>query len=106
MKYVAIAAAVLGLAAINTAGTAKAEDFGVTIRAGESHNHYRHSSLAGRLCPRKSLPGGGHASHQWPRRSRDGPQEGLRLIANARGTGLERAAVAAAFSLAGIYALP
>ena len=33
MKYVAIAAAVLGLAAINTAGTAKAEDFGVTIRA-------------------------------------------------------------------------
>ena len=42
MKYVAIAAAVLGLAAINTAGTAKAEDFGVTIRAGESHNHYRH----------------------------------------------------------------
>lgn len=42
MKYVAIAAAVLGLAAINTAGTAKAEDFGVTIRAGESHNYYRH----------------------------------------------------------------
>lgn len=33
MKYVAIAAAVLGLAAINTTGTAKAEDFGVTIRA-------------------------------------------------------------------------
>jgi hypothetical protein len=42
MKYVAIAAAVLGLAAINTAGTAKAQDVGVTIRAGESHNHYRH----------------------------------------------------------------
>ncbi|HET8544003.1 MAG TPA: hypothetical protein VFL68_05820 [Pseudolabrys sp.] len=42
MKYVALAAAVLGLAAINTAGTAKAEDFGVTIRAGEGHSHYRH----------------------------------------------------------------
>jgi hypothetical protein len=41
MKYVAIAAAVLSLAVINTAGTAKAEDFGVTIRAGDSHNHYR-----------------------------------------------------------------
>ena len=39
MKYVAIAAAVLGLAVINTAGTAKAEDFGVTIRAGDNHNH-------------------------------------------------------------------
>lgn len=42
MKYVAIGVAVLGLAAINTAGTAKAEDFGVTIRAGEGHSHYRH----------------------------------------------------------------
>jgi len=40
MKYVAIAAAILGLAAVSTAGTAKAEDFGVTIRAGD--NHYRH----------------------------------------------------------------
>ena len=40
MKYVAIAAAVLGLAAVSTAGTAKAEDFGVSIRAGDSH--YRH----------------------------------------------------------------
>ena len=28
--------------AINTAGTAKAEDFGVTIRAGDSHDHWRH----------------------------------------------------------------
>lgn len=42
MKYVAIAIAVLGLTAINTAGTAKAEDFGVTIRAGDSHDHWRH----------------------------------------------------------------
>ncbi|HTM73094.1 MAG TPA: hypothetical protein VL198_07670 [Pseudolabrys sp.] len=45
MKYVAIAAAVLGLVAINTAGTAKAEDYGVTIRAGENHHdrdHWRH----------------------------------------------------------------
>jgi hypothetical protein len=42
MKYVAIVAAVLGLAAINTAGTAKAEDFGVTVRTGDSHDHWRH----------------------------------------------------------------
>ncbi|MFY9686997.1 MAG: hypothetical protein WAJ88_14450 [Pseudolabrys sp.] len=41
MKYVAIAAAVLGLAVVNTAGTANAEDFGVTIRAGDNHSHYR-----------------------------------------------------------------
>ena len=47
MKYVAIAAAVLGFAAINTGGTAKAEDFGVTIRAGESHSHYRHHHWRG-----------------------------------------------------------
>jgi hypothetical protein len=42
MKYVAIVAAVLGLAAINTAGTAKAEDFGVTVRTGDNHDHWRH----------------------------------------------------------------
>ncbi|HET7803934.1 MAG TPA: hypothetical protein VFL53_06820 [Pseudolabrys sp.] len=42
MKYIAIVAAVLGLAAINIAGTAKAEDFGVTIRAGDNHDHWRH----------------------------------------------------------------
>ena len=42
MKYIAIVAAMLGLAAINAAGTAKAEDFGVTIRAGDSHDHWRH----------------------------------------------------------------
>ena len=43
MKYLAIAAAVLGLAVINTAGTAKAEDFGVTIRAGDNHHDsWRH----------------------------------------------------------------
>jgi hypothetical protein len=48
MKYIAIAAAVIGLAAINTAGTAKAEDFGVTIRAGESnHHHWRHHHWRG-----------------------------------------------------------
>ena len=43
MKYVAIAVAVLGLAVVNTntAGTAKAEDIGVTIRAGDNHSHYR-----------------------------------------------------------------
>ena len=40
MKYVAIAVAVLGLAVVNTntAGTAKAEDVGVTIRAGDNHS--------------------------------------------------------------------
>jgi hypothetical protein len=42
MKYIAIAAAVIGLAAINTAGTAKAEDFGVSIRAGDHHDNWRH----------------------------------------------------------------
>jgi hypothetical protein len=43
MKYVAIVAAVLGLVAINTAGTAKAEDFGVSIRAGDNHrDHWRY----------------------------------------------------------------
>ncbi|HEY7230794.1 MAG TPA: hypothetical protein VH558_10525 [Pseudolabrys sp.] len=48
MKYIAIAAAVLGLAAINTAGTAKAEDFGVSIRAGDSnHHHWRHRHWRG-----------------------------------------------------------
>ena len=40
MKYVAIAAAVLSLAAVTSAGTAKAQDVGVTIRSGDSH--YRH----------------------------------------------------------------
>ena len=42
MKYVAIAAAALGLALVSTAGTAKAEDFGVTIRAGDSHYRHHH----------------------------------------------------------------
>jgi hypothetical protein len=42
MKYVAIAAAVLGLAELGHAGTAKAEDFGVTIRTGSDHDHWRH----------------------------------------------------------------
>ena len=42
MKYIAIAAAVIGLAAINTAGTAKAEDFGVSIRAGDHHDNWQH----------------------------------------------------------------
>ena len=42
MKYIAIAAAVLSLAAINTAGTAKAQDVGVSIRAGDNHDHWRH----------------------------------------------------------------
>ena len=42
MRYVAIAAVVLGLATVSTVGTAKAEDFGVTIRTGEGHSHYRH----------------------------------------------------------------
>ena len=42
MKYVTIAAAVLALAAINTAGTAKAQDVGVSIRAGDNHDHWRH----------------------------------------------------------------
>lgn len=43
MKYVAIAAAVLGLAVIGNAGTAKAEDFGVSIRAGDNHHdNWRH----------------------------------------------------------------
>ena len=42
MKYVAIAAAILGLAAVSTAGTAKAEDFGVTVRAGDSHYRHHH----------------------------------------------------------------
>jgi hypothetical protein len=43
MKYVAIAAAVLGLVAINPARTAQAEDFGVSIRTGDNHrDHWRH----------------------------------------------------------------
>ena len=42
MKYVAIAAVVLGLAAVSTAGTAKAENFGVTVRAGDNHDNWRH----------------------------------------------------------------
>jgi hypothetical protein len=42
MKYVAIAAVVLGLATVSTAGTAKAENFGVTVRAGDNHDHWRH----------------------------------------------------------------
>lgn len=47
MKYVAIAAAVVGLAVIGNAGTAKAEDFGVTIRAGRDHDHWRHHHWRG-----------------------------------------------------------
>jgi hypothetical protein len=42
MKCVAIAAVVLGLAAVSTAGTAKAENFGVTVRAGDNYDHWRH----------------------------------------------------------------
>jgi hypothetical protein len=42
MKYVAIAAVVLGLATVSTTGTAKAENFGVTVRAGDNHDHWRH----------------------------------------------------------------
>jgi hypothetical protein len=42
MKYIAIAVAFLGLAVISTAGSAKAEDVGVTIRAGDSHDYWRH----------------------------------------------------------------
>ena len=57
MKYVAIAAAVLGLAAINTAGTAKAEDFGVTIRAGESHNHYGIIITGAAIMPAQTTAG-------------------------------------------------
>ena len=47
MKHVLIAAAVAGLAMVNIAGTAKAEDFGVTIRTdngyhkGWRHHHWR-----------------------------------------------------------------
>ena len=57
MKYVAIAAAVLGLAAINTAGTAKAEDFGVTIRAGENHNQLSASSSGAATMPARITAG-------------------------------------------------
>jgi hypothetical protein len=42
MKYLVIATAVLGLAAVSTAGVAKAEDFGVTIRSGDSHYRHHH----------------------------------------------------------------
>ena len=42
MKYVAIAAVVLGLATVSIAGTAKAENFGVTVRTGDNHDIWRH----------------------------------------------------------------
>jgi hypothetical protein len=42
MKYVAIAAVVLGLATVSAAGTVKAENFGVTVRTGDNHDHRRH----------------------------------------------------------------
>jgi hypothetical protein len=42
MKYVAIAAVVLGLATVSAAGTVKAENFGVTVRTGDNHDHWRH----------------------------------------------------------------
>ncbi len=96
MKYVAIAAAVLGLAAINTAGTAKAEDFGVTIRAGENHDTGGIVVTGAAIMPARPLPDRSHASHQRPRRPGDVPQEVLRLIANAKGAA-GRAAAAAAF---------
>jgi hypothetical protein len=42
MKYVAIAAVVLGLATVSAAGTVEAENFGVTVRTGDNHDHWRH----------------------------------------------------------------
>ena len=42
MKYVAIAAVVLGLATVSATGTVQAENFGVTVRTGDNHDHWRH----------------------------------------------------------------
>jgi hypothetical protein len=42
MKYVAIAAVVLGLATVSATGTVKAENFGVTVRTGDNHDNWRH----------------------------------------------------------------
>jgi hypothetical protein len=47
MKYAAIAAAALGLAMISNAGTAKAEDFGVSIRTGGDRHYSRHHHWRG-----------------------------------------------------------
>ena len=57
MKYVAIAAAVLSLAAINTAGTAKAEDVGVTIRAGERVIIITGTIIGGATMPAQTTAG-------------------------------------------------
>jgi len=48
MKHVLIAAAVAGLATVSIAGTAKAEDLGVTIRTDNGHHYgWRHHHWRG-----------------------------------------------------------